>query len=206
MVFVNYILYTSYNFVKYSDEAAFVSRDFDIMHEVIGQIHEKKHFAARIQRYNIRRIVPRGANRNSLFAVTRVRPIFPSNRERGAILSRENLPARAGNLGGKRRDLSATLSSRSSMAREPLLQVTPVNLVPEAVATHGIRGSGTRLGQIRRLYGRAGYLVPLVPFSPGLCAPVSPCRIAFPLPLRLSVRHARCIYVDLVGQREGEGE
>lgn len=48
---------------------------------------------------------------------------------------------------------SPEFSDSIGRASELLLQVTPVNQVPEAVTTHGIRGQNTR-GQIYRLYGR----------------------------------------------------
>jgi len=69
------------------------------------------------------------------------------------------------------------------------LQVTPVNQVPEAVATHGIRGQNTR-GQIYRLYGRlvsCSSSPPLIPsFTLHPAIYVGAC---------LPVGHARCTYV-----------
>lgn len=88
---------------------------------------------------------------------------------------------------GEIRTISSSLGFDRS--RERLLQVTPVNQVPEAVTTHGIRGQNTR-GQIYRLYGR------LVS-----CSALSPAPFPFTRLLRsasdpfLPVGHARCIYV-----------
>lgn len=74
---------------------------------------------------------------------------------------------------GEIRTIQVLVFDRS---REPLLQVTPVNQVPEAVTTHGIRGQNTR-GQIYRLYGR---LVSCSALPPAQSLPPSPATFYDP--------------------------
>lgn len=151
----------------------------------------------------IRRIVPRGANRNSLFAVTcvrqRSRSFYQTVREKRFPF--ENMPARAGSLGAKRRferdpKFSGFDGSRTAIAGYTCKSGPRGGCHPRDSWVWNTRG------QIRRLYGVPCSSCP--PFPPDLCAP--PLLLAFPLPLCLSVGHARCIYVDLVAKGRGEGE
>lgn len=72
-------------------------------------------------------------------------------------------------------------------AAKPLLQVTPVNLVPEAVTTHGIRGPGIRARSDPQIIWTTKVFLFLLssPFYPGFSAAFhplsSPCT-TFPFP------------------------
>lgn len=119
------------------------------------------------------------------------------------------MPALAGSLGTKRRfEHDPKFSGFDRSRANRLLQVTPVNLVPEAVTTHGIRGSETRARSDSQIIRTTGVSCSSCPPLPSVSMPPLPFPVSiFILPLlrcippfRLPVGHARCIYVDPVAQ------